>query len=50
MWTASLESMAIEVQYPTLPVVSTETMSQLLAVVQPLEQVAYLRSMLVKSR
>ena len=27
---------------PTLPDVSTDTLSQLLAVVQPLEQVAYL--------
>ena len=41
--------MAIEVDDPTLPVVSTETSFQLLADVQPLEQVVYLRSPLVMS-
>ena len=49
IWTPSLESMAIDVQYPTEPVVSREKLSQLLAVVQPLEQVAYLRSLYVVS-
>ena len=34
----------MEVKAPTPPVVSMETLFQLLAVVQPLEQVAYLRS------
>ena len=45
----SLESMAIEVYRPTSPDVSTDNLFQLLAVAQPLEQVAYLRSSLVAS-
>ena len=49
MCTALLEFMAMEVHHPTFPVVSTETMFQLLVVVQPLELVAYLRPVLVAS-
>ena len=45
----SLESMAIEVCPPTSPDVSTDNLFQLLAVVQPLEQVAYFKSSLVAS-